>query len=112
MIHIIQRPAEAADRAIPDHWEGDLILGKGMAAIGKLMERSTRFVLLIHLDRIKSEHVVTEHTRHVQTLPEQLRRSVAWDQGKEMALHANFTIDTGIRSLRVQRDRDTSLFGG
>jgi IS30 family transposase len=67
-----------------------------MSAIGTLVERSTRFLLLIHLERIKSEHVVGELTRHVQTLPDQLRRSVTWDQGKEMALHANFTIDTGV----------------
>jgi IS30 family transposase len=97
MVHISERPAEAEDRAIPGHWEGDLILGKGMSAIGTLVERSTRFLLLIHLERIKSEHVVGELTRHVQTLPEQLRRTVTWDQGKEMALHANFTIDTGIQ---------------
>jgi IS30 family transposase len=97
IVHISQRPAEAEDRAVPGHWEGDLILGKGMSAIGTLVERSTRFLLLIHLERIKSEHVVGELTRHVQTLPDQLRRSVTWDQGKEMALHANFTIDTGIQ---------------
>jgi IS30 family transposase len=97
MIHISERPPEAEDRAIPGHWEGDLILGKGMSAIGTLVERSTRFLLLIHLERIKSEHVVGELTRHVQSLPDQLRRSVTWDQGKEMALHADFTIDTGIQ---------------
>ena len=97
MVNISERPAEAEDRAIPGHWEGDLILGKGMSAIGTLVERSTRFVLLIHLERIKSEHVVGELTRHIQTLPDQLRRTVTWDQGKEMALHANFTIDTGIQ---------------
>jgi IS30 family transposase len=96
-VHISQRPAEAEDRAVPGHWEGDLILGKGMSAIGTLVERSTRFLLLFHLERIKSEHVVAELTRHVKTLPDQLRRSVTWDQGKEMALHANFTIDTGIQ---------------
>jgi IS30 family transposase len=75
MVHISQRPAEASDRAVPGHWEGDLILGKGMSAIGTLVERSTRFLLLIHLERIKSEHVVGELTRHVQTLPDQLRRT-------------------------------------
>ena len=97
MVHISERPAEVADRAVPGPWEGDLILGKAMSAIGTLVERTSRFLLLIHLERIKSEHVVGELTRHIQTLPEQLRRSVTWDQGKEMALHANFTIDTGIQ---------------
>jgi IS30 family transposase len=72
-------------------------LGKGVSAIGTSVERTTRFVLLIHLESIKSEHVVGALQQHVQSLPEQLRRSVTWGQGKEMALHANFTIDTGIQ---------------
>lgn len=97
VVHISQRPAEAADRAVPGHWEGDLILGKGMSAIGTLVERSTRFVMLFHLEGIKSTDVVPALRDQILTLPDQLRRSVTWDQGKEMALHADFTIDTGVQ---------------
>ena len=97
IVSISERPAEVADRAVPGHWEGDLILGKKMTAIGTLVERSSRFVMLIRLDGIKSNIVVPALRDHVLTLPDQLRKSVTWDQGKEMALHAQFTIDTGIQ---------------
>ncbi len=96
IVHISQRPAEAQDRAVPGHWEGDLLLGKGMSAIATLVERSSRFTMLVQLERITSEVVVTALATHVLTLPEQLRRSLTWDQGKEMAQHARFTIDTGV----------------
>jgi len=99
LVEISQRPAEAADRAVPGHWEGDLILGKGNnSAIGTLVERKTRFVLLLHLPNGRTaEHVRVALTNKIQELPEQLRRSLTWDRGKEMAQHAQFTVDTGVR---------------
>ena len=97
VVSISERPAEVADRAVPGHWEGDLILGSKMTAIGTLVERTSRFVMLFRLEGIKSNIVVPALRDQVLTLPEQLRKSVTWDQGKEMALHAQFTIDTGIQ---------------
>jgi IS30 family transposase len=113
-ILISERPAEAADRAVPGHWEGDLILGSGGSAIGTLVERATRFTMLLHLPpmaghgcgpRAKNGPALAGHgaeavrdaiTRTITTLPEGLRRSLTWDQGAEMTQHARLRIDTGV----------------
>ncbi len=98
MINISQRPAEAADRAVAGHWEGDLLFGTRTTAIGTLVERSTRFVMLFKLPTgINSESARVGLTQKILTLPENLRRSLAWDQGREMAQHIRFTIDTGVQ---------------
>lgn len=98
MVLISARPAEAADRAVPGHWEGDLLVGKaGRSAIGTVVERRSRCVLLLHLpDGRTAEHVRRALAERMTTLPEQLRRTLTWDQGKEMAEHVRFRIDTGI----------------
>ena len=111
---ISERPAEADDRAVPGHWEGDLILGLDSSAIGTLVERTTRFTLLLHLPamdghgdqpRVKNGPALAGHGADavrgaiadtIRTLPEQLRRSLTWDQGAEMAQHAQLRIDTGL----------------
>jgi IS30 family transposase len=113
-ILISERPAEAADRAVPGHWEGDLILGLGSSAIGTLVERTTRFTMLLHLPPMAghgcgagekngpalaghgAEAVRDAITRTITTLPEGLRRSLTWDQGAEMTQHARLRIDTGV----------------
>jgi transposase, IS30 family len=99
MVLISDRPAEAADRAVPGHWEGDLIVGKGgRSAIGTLVERSSRYVVLLHLPHGRTaERVRVALTRQLTRLPAELRRTLTWDQGKEMAEHVQFTIDTAIR---------------
>jgi IS30 family transposase len=97
MVNISQRPAEIEDRAIPGHWEGDLIIGRGKTAIGTLVERSTRYVMLFALEKLTAENVRVEMTRKIMVLPEQLRKSITWDQGTEMAQHQRFTIDSGIQ---------------
>ena len=98
-VMISERPAEAEDRAVPGHWEGDLILGKdGRSAIGTLVERSTRFVMLLRLEGDHSAGTVRDAmAAKIVTLHEALRRSITWDQGTEMAQHAQFTIDTGVQ---------------
>ncbi|MBP2183116.1 IS30 family transposase [Amycolatopsis magusensis] len=95
-IPISQRPAEAADRAVPGHWEGDLILGKNNAsAIGTLVERTTRFVILLHLpDGHTAEHVRDAMIPAITALPQHLRRSMTWDRGNEMARHPDITLAT------------------
>ena len=99
MVMISDRPAEVADRAVPGHWEGDLLVGKnGRTAVGTLVERSTRYVLLLHLGEGRdAEKVDTAMRRAITTLPGELFRTITWDQGKEMARHATFSIDTGIQ---------------
>ena len=98
MVMISDRPAEVADRAVPGHWEGDLIFGKKMTAIGTLVERHSRYVILLKLPNGHGAHAVrTAITKRILTLPAQLRRSITWDQGKEMAEHVQFTLDTGVQ---------------
>jgi IS30 family transposase len=113
-VMISERPAEAGDRAVPGHWEGDLIIGLHRSAIGTLVERTTRFTMLLHLPcmdgygeqpRVKNGPPLAGHgaeavrdaiAASIVTLPEQLRRSLTWDQGAEMAQHVQLRIDTGL----------------
>jgi len=98
MVLISERPPDVADRAVPGHWEGDLILGEGgRSAVGTLVERTTRLVLLLHLEGGRSAVSVERAMRKaIKTLPDELCRSITWDQGAEMANHARFSITTGI----------------
>jgi IS30 family transposase len=99
MVLISERPAEIDDRAVPGHWEGDLIIGKGgRSAIGTLVERQSRFVMILALANGRTaEHVRAALAERILTLPEQLRRTLTWDRGKEMAEHVRFTVDTGVQ---------------
>ncbi len=113
-VMITKRPAEAADRAVPGHWEGDLIIGLERSAIGTLVERTTRYTMLVHLPR-EDGYGIIARTKNgpalagygavsmnkalstvMTTLPEQLRRSLTWDRGKELSAHASFRVETGI----------------
>ena len=98
MVMISERPPEAEDRAVPGHWEGDLIIGADCrSAVGTLVERTSRYVLLLHLPNGRDASGVEQAMREaISTLPAELGRSITWDQGKEMAHHARFTIATGI----------------
>jgi transposase, IS30 family len=113
-VMISQRPAEADDRAVPGHWEGDLLIGSGRSAIGTLVERTTRFTVLLHLPRAEgwgiqppvkngpalggygAEAMRAAIAAQMATMPEQLRRSLTWDRGTELAQHAQLTIESGI----------------
>src|SRR6202040_3417974 len=99
MVMISQRPAEVDDRAVPGHWEGDLIIGKNSkSAVGTLVERATRYVMLLHLPADHGAQAVREAmTAAIQTLPAHLARSITWDQGREMAQHLRFSVDTGVQ---------------
>lgn len=99
MIMISERPAEVEDRAVPGHWEGDLIIGtrEGSSQIGVMVERTSRFVMLLHLpDNRRAETVRDVISRKIGQLPRALTRTLTWDQGSEMGEHARFTVDTGI----------------
>lgn len=112
---ISQRPAEAADRAVPGHWEGDLIIGTNRSAIGTLVERKSRSTLLVHLPRLDgygqqprikngpvlagygAQAMATALTKSMTCLPQQLRKTITWDRGKELSDHARFAVDTGTK---------------
>jgi len=99
MLSIEERPTEVADRTVPGHWEGDLILGKyKRSALGTLVERTTRYTILVPLGDQKDALSVREaYAEAFKTVPEELRKTLTYDQGKEMSQHDQFTIDTGIQ---------------
>jgi IS30 family transposase len=97
MVNISERPAEAADRAVPGHWEGDLVKGRAnRSAVATLVERSTRFGFLLKLEDQSAAHVAERIEERIRTLPEHLTRSLAWDQGREMAEHVRISVATGV----------------
>ena len=97
MVSIRERPAEIEDRAVPGHWEGDLLTGANDTHIATLVERNTRFTMLIKISRKDTTTVVAALAKHISKLPEELRRSLTWDQGKEMHAHKRFTVATNVQ---------------
>jgi transposase, IS30 family len=98
MVMITERPAEAEDRAVPGHWEGDLIMGRGLTAVGTLVERKTRYLILIRLPKGHGAEAFEKAlTKRIVTLPAQLRRCITYDQGPEMSEHVRFSVDTGVQ---------------
>jgi IS30 family transposase len=95
-VSIRERPAEAEDRAVPGHWEGDLILGSNNSQIATLVERRTRYVMLVKVDRKDTETVINALIKHAHKLPRELYKSLTWDRGKEMADHKRFSLATDI----------------
>ena len=113
MVMISDRPAEVDDRAVPGHWEGDLILGAGnKSAIGTLVERTTRYVILLHLPNGHSATEVNKAlTKAIATLPDHLKGSLTWDQGSEMACHKAFSAATGVARKSWTRSGATWWLG-
>ena len=97
MVSIRKRPAEAEDRAVPGHWEGDLVAGVNDTHIATLVERQTRFVMLVKIPKKNSASVVAALAKQISKLPEELRRSLTWDQGTEMHAHKAFTVATDVQ---------------
>ena len=96
-VSIRERPASVEDRAVPSHWEGDLLIGSKNSQIATLVERHTRYVMLVKVNNKDTETVINALTRQARKLPQELYKSLTWDRGKEMADHKRFSLDTSIR---------------
>jgi IS30 family transposase len=97
MVSIRERPAEAEDRAVPGHWEGDLLCGPNNTNVATLVERHSRFTMLLKIPNRDTATVVAALAKHIGKLPQQLRRSLTWDRGKEMSAHKSFTVATNVQ---------------